>query len=70
MCDSRPEPEAIPARTEHRSSPKVRWWGVTVPTTGEYLVRNGKVMPVLESEFMDYVEGDVSYLVWVKKEET
>lgn len=41
---------------------------VLVPTEGEFFVRNGVVMPILESEFQDYVEDAVSYTIWVMRD--
>ncbi|GHG10095.1 hypothetical protein [Streptomyces hydrogenans] len=41
---------------------------LSIAAGDEYLVSGGKVMRVLESEMQDYVEDEVSYLVWVRRE--
>lgn len=40
---------------------------VRVPARGEFLVRDGEVFEVLESDQQEYAEGEVGYLVWVKE---
>lgn len=40
---------------------------VQVPARGEFLVRDGKVFEVLESEQQGYAEGEIGYLVWAKE---
>lgn len=43
---------------------------VSVPTDGEWFVKNGKVMKVGESEWQDRVESDDCYIIWVEREGT
>lgn len=38
-----------------------------VPATGEFLVRDGKVIEVVEVETHDYDEDHLGYLVWVER---
>lgn len=40
---------------------------VQVPARGEFLVRDGKVFEVLESDRREHVDGEFGYLVWVKE---
>jgi hypothetical protein len=42
---------------------------VSVPAQGEYLVRDGKVIEVIESELMEIGTEDRRYSVWVTPED-
>jgi len=42
---------------------------VEVPSTGEFLVRNGKIYPVLELEGTGGVEGEVEYTVYIEADD-
>jgi len=40
--------------------------GVTVPVKGEYFVRDGKIIKVLESELMEPGSEDWAWRVWTE----
>lgn len=40
-----------------------------VPAKGEFLVQDGKVLPVIEAELQDIVSGYMAWQVWTKQED-
>jgi len=49
--------------------PVYEFEAVLVPIKGDFLVRNGEVVPVIDTEIYENADGYVAWQVWTKREE-